>query len=224
MIRVLVEKVGGTWDVVELRPDRTRANIFMRVRQRAAAERYAHRARMATWRRPTARPSSRTLAAAGVVLVLVLGGCRAPAPPPPDPEAEQRAAYAWLEASALVVNPVGHAQRYSLRRTTTLAPTLPYPFKGGYQLFQIVEAAEVTCDLEHGAPTAPGFRIDDRVNAGRDCEWIAPPDLPIFTFAKGATYAWEMAQQFDGEWSDPVPPEYRGPEPTAAQNLKIRPQ
>lgn len=223
MIRVLVEKVGRTWDVVELRPDRRRANIAMRVRQRAAAERYAHMARMKTWAPTPARSRPIARWAAGLALLVGLGGCRAEAPAP-DPAAEQAAAYAYLEASALVVNPVGHAQRYSLRRTTILAPTLPYPFKGGYQLFEIVEAAAVTCDLERGAPSAPGFRIYDRVNEGRDCEWIAPADLPIFTFAKNATYAWEIAQQFDGEWSDPVPPEYRGPEPTLPQNVKIRTQ
>jgi hypothetical protein len=167
-----------------------------------------------------------------VRLAIILGGLLtigllvvlfAPTSPPvPDPAAEQAAAYAYLERSALALTPEGHAARYSLRRTTIEAPTMPYPFKASYQLFAIIEATAVTCNLDHAPMTVPGFRIDDRVNVGKDCEWIAPPDDPIFKFTKNATYRWELAQQFDGEWSDPVPPEYLGQEPTAAQNLKIR--
>jgi hypothetical protein len=48
-MRVLVEKRGRTWDVIELRPNGTRWNISMRVHSRAAAEGRAHKARMDAW-------------------------------------------------------------------------------------------------------------------------------------------------------------------------------
>lgn len=72
--------------------------------------------------------------------------------------------------------------QYRLTRTTP-APTATYVFP----------YSAMTCNLPPGMPASAGLRINDPVNAGRDCELLGTANGVIVPRPAGATHAYSIA-------------------------------
>ena len=71
---------------------------------------------------------------------------------------------------------------------------------------QDLTADEVLCNLPKAdVYTAPGFRVADPVNTGRECQWTAPPGAEIFlTMLANRTHTFTLRTRPDPwtPWSD----------------------